>query len=72
MHRWEYGDPAMVLERRGEDCTGCEHLTTMDLSTLIKQASVTYCVKLKPQAPERRCGAWRHKDAGQYQTGRND
>ena len=63
MRRWEYGDPALVLERRGQDCDNCIHLEQWD--ALGRRLSL--CTnprapeKLKRAAPARRCEEWQHK-----------
>lgn len=64
MRRYEYGDPAKVLERRGEDCTNCKHLGIWKLGA----ERLTTCDN--PSAPDRRRREWRHTkaDGGQNLT----
>lgn len=54
---WEYGDPALVLERRGQDCTGCVHLAryTFSLAVVVVCESTKADPKRRKDAPKRRC-----------------
>lgn len=69
LEHWRYGDPAKVLERRGEDCTGCRHLERW----VVGDRSAWVCSsrrapkKLREGAPAKRCDEWRHdkEDGGQ-------
>lgn len=69
MRRYEYGDPAMVLERRGEDCTGCRWLGKWKFAGELIEAcdNEKAPAKLRDEAPARRCDQWRHikADGGQ-------
>lgn len=69
MRRYEYGDPAKVLERRGEDCTNCAYLGVWGFfGTRINACSNTDATEQqRAQAPAKRCDQWRHikADGGQ-------
>lgn len=63
MRRYEYGDPAKVLEIKGEDCTNCKHLAPWSMGG----RSVLICdnqqapEKKRKAAPASRCSEWKHK-----------
>lgn len=63
MRSYEFGDPARVLEIRGEDCDNCVSLGEWHLGG----SSVTACTnedapqKKRENAPASRCFLWRHK-----------
>lgn len=58
MRSWMYGDPAKVLERRGEDCDHCRHLELWGLGG----KSVTVCAKKRKVG--KRCSEWQHERQG--------
>ena len=65
MRSYEYGDPAKVLERRGEDCTHCRSLERWNVAGSL----VWRCDnRLAPErnrkgAPAKRCNEWKpHKE----------
>lgn len=66
MRRYEYGDPARVLEIKGEDCTHCKSLKSWSLGG----RSVVVCEndrapeKKRKNAPQSRCPEWRHEKQG--------
>lgn len=66
MRHWERGDPLEVLIRRGEDCTGCVHLSTwrIDTSRFVECVNVEVVRRIRDQAPMKRCEQWKHKGAG--------
>lgn len=63
MRSYEYGDPAKVLEMRGEDCTHCRHLGRWNVAGEM----VTTCTnkqapeKKRKAAPAKRCDQWQHE-----------
>ena len=69
MRRYEFGDPARVLEMRGEDCTHCKSLAPWSMggkSVLIcenRQAPEKKC----KNAPQSRCHLWRHQQQDKCQ-----
>lgn len=65
MRRYEYGDPAKVLERRGEDCTGCIHLGEWRLGAerMVTCDNRDVHGSVRDMAPSRRCDQWKHKGA---------
>lgn len=66
MRSWEMGDPARVLERRGEDCDHCKYLERWSVSA---GREVTICGNQhapeakRKAAPAHRCHWWRHRQA---------
>lgn len=63
MRRYEYGDPARVLEIKGEDCTHCHSLKSWSIGG----RSVVVCEndrapeKKRKNAPQSRCHLWKHE-----------
>lgn len=63
MRRYEYMDPAKVLEIKGEDCTNCKSLAPWSVGG----KTVTVCdnqqapEKKRKNAPQSRCHLWAHK-----------
>lgn len=50
---WRYGDPAKVLERKGEGCGRCRWLQPWKGSAVCE----------KGRKPGKRCSEWRHEQA---------
>lgn len=55
---WRYGDPAKVLERRGEDCGHCRHLERWHIA----DKTVEACAKKRKVG--KRCEHWQHERQG--------
>lgn len=63
MRRYEYGDPAKVLERKGEDCTHCQHLERWSVAgEMVTQCGNAQAPEAKRKAaPAHRCHWWQHE-----------
>lgn len=69
MRRYEYGAPAVVLERRGEDCTNCQWLIPWRFAGQVIEAcdNLEAPADHRADAPAKRCDQWRHVKADEVQ-----